>query len=282
MTSQNDRPIGPLRFVISTVGAFLGRECPTHAAAIAFHTSFSLFPILLALAALLAVFDWGGDVYQRILELAEVNLALDRSILPAAATFPKPGVGLALLIAAIALLWSVLQIVSAARRGLEAAWQLHDRPHLADAGVEIGGVLALLGMALLGGVTVSAIAVGRALLGDLLGIDWLWSFFDNWVYRGLLELLSIAFSFAGAWGFYQILSGPAAGSRESIPGALFVAAVLPLLKIGFWAYFELFTQFSAIYGSIASFVAVLLWIFLSANVFLFGGVICERWAVGRA
>ena len=58
-----------------SVRAYLERGCYSHAAAIAFHASFAIFPMLLALAALLATFDESGQVYRRLLTLAESNLA---------------------------------------------------------------------------------------------------------------------------------------------------------------------------------------------------------------
>ena len=99
--------------------------------------------------------------------------------------------------------------------------------------------------------------------------------FEGWFYRGLVEVLSLALAFSAAWVLYLILAGRSSNARSSLPGAVFFAASIPVLKLGFWAYFELFDQFEVIYGSIASFVAVLLWIFLIAHVFLFGAVLSE-------
>ncbi len=255
--------------------AFFERGCYTHAAAIAFHSSFAIFPILLAAAGLMATLDQSGDFYRRLLTLAETNLALDLSILPRETIFAGSGTPAALALAGAALLWSLLQIVSAARRGLEAAWRLPDRSLLADAGVELGGTLAVLVVAVLAGFLLSLLELPRLALIGLVDLEWPLQVFDTWVYRGLVEVLSVAMAFVASWALYQILAGRRSNSRTAIPGAVFVAATIPLLKIGFWAYFELFEQFELIYGSIASFVAVLLWIFLAAHVFLLGGVICE-------
>lgn len=265
-----------MRLLLAVGREFFGRGCHTHAAAMAFHASFALFPLLLASAILLSSTEWGNVLYQRWLILAEANLALDRSILPDGALQPPPGGGPALLLAAAALLWSALQIVSAARRGLAAAWQLEDMPVVVGIGTALKGVLALLGLAALAGLMISLIELPRIVLAGLMGWDELIGFFDNWVYRGLFELLSIAMGFAASWALYQILAGKRSTVRNSIPGAVFCAIAIPILKIGFWAYFSVFVQFDLIYGSIASFLAVLIWIYLAALVFLVGGVICEQ------
>ena len=255
--------------------AYLERGCYSHAAAIAFHASFAIFPMLLAMAALLATYDESGQVYRRLLTLAESNLALDLSILPQNSVFSPAGTPAALALAGAALLWSALQIVSAARRGLEAAWRVPNRSFLADFGAELGGSLAMLAIALLAGGLISLLELPRLLIGEVFGRGDLVVVFESWFYRGLVEVLSVGLAFAATWVLYLILPGRNSNARTSLPGALFFSASIPVLKLGFWAYFELFDQFEVIYGSIASFVAVLLWIFLIAHVFLLGGVISE-------
>ena len=262
--------------------AYLDRGCYSHAAAIAFHTSFAIFPMLLALAALLATFDESGQVYRRLLTLAESNLALDLSILPQNTVFSPTGTPAALALAAAALVWTALQIVSAARRGLEAAWRVPKRSFLADFGAELGGSLAMLAIAVLAGALISLLELPRLLIGELFGRGDLVIVFESWLYRGLVEILSVALAFAATWVLYLILAGGNSNARTSLPGAIFFAASIPVLKLGFWAYFELFDQFEVIYGSIASFVAVLMWIFLIAHVFLLGGVISEVVSGGSA
>lgn len=263
------------RILYRSVRAYLERGCYSHAAAIAFHTSFAIFPMLLALAALLATFDEGGRVYRRLLTLAEANLALDLAILPQDSVFSPAGTPAALALAGAALLWTALQIVSAARRGLEAAWQVPNRSFLADFGAELGGSLAMLVIALLAGGLISLLELPRFLIGEVFGRGDLATMFESLTYRGLVEVLSVALALAATWALYLILPGRSSNARTALPGAIFFAASIPVLKLGFWAYFELFDQFEVIYGSIASFVAVLLWIFLISHVFLLGGVISQ-------
>ena len=263
------------RILYRSVRAYLERGCYSHAAAIAFHASFAIFPMLLALAALLATFDEGGRVYRRLLTLAEANLALDLAILPQDSVFSPAGTPAALALAGAALLWTALQIVSAARRGLEAAWQVPNRSFLADFGAELGGSLAMLVIALLAGGLISLLELPRFLIGEVFGRGDLATMFESLTYRGLVEVLSVALALAATWVLYLILPGRSSNARTALPGAIFFAASIPVLKLGFWAYFELFDQFEVIYGSIASFVAVLLWIFLISHVFLLGGVISQ-------
>ena len=261
--------------ILRSVPAFFERGCYTHAAAIAFHGSFSIFPLLLASAALLATFDDDGQIYRRLLTLAETNLALDLSIVPQDSVFSPAGTPLALTLAGIALIWSALQIVSAARRGLEAAWRVPDRSVLGDFGAELGGTLAMIFIAVLAGLLISLLELPRILIAELFGRGDLVVFFESLLYRSLVEVFSVGLAFAASWALLLILAGRRATARTTVPGAVFFAAAVPVLKLGFWAYFEFFDQFELIYGSIASFVAVLLWIFLSAHVFLLGGVICD-------
>ncbi|MBN8808271.1 MAG: YihY family inner membrane protein [Sphingomonas sp.] len=102
----------------------------------------------------------------------------------------------------------------------------------------------------------------------------------------LLPKLSDAVAVLGKVGSYILLAGAAAAvaatlyrygpSRAKVrwvwitPGSLFTAVLWLLLSLGFGAYAANFGKFEATYGSLATVVVLLTWIYFSVYILLFG------------
>ena len=61
--------------------------------------------------------------------------------------------------------------------------------------------------------------------------------------------------------------------REILPGALFAAFLFELGKTGFVFYLDNVAHLEAVYGSVSSIIALLLWLYFSARVLLLGSEI---------
>jgi len=62
--------------------------------------------------------------------------------------------------------------------------------------------------------------------------------------------------------------------KEVWVSALLVTLLLQLLIKGFIFYAANFAKFGALYGTLGSVVAVLMWIYLSGSMIIFGGCLC--------
>lgn len=69
---------------------------------------------------------------------------------------------------------------------------------------------------------------------------------------------------------YKVLPNRRASFKSQVPGALLTAVVWLAFSYGFSIYFELFPNFSNMYGSLAAIVMVMLWLYVCMNLLLYG------------
>jgi len=58
--------------------------------------------------------------------------------------------------------------------------------------------------------------------------------------------------------------------RQVLPGALLAAVLFELGKGGFMLYLDRYGNFEAVYGSLSSIIVMLLWLYISAVILVFG------------
>ena len=236
------------------------------AASIAYFSFFSLFPLFLGIIA-------AGSLF---LDSAEIQSRLDRLLadtLPGSADFVRKNVealirlrGAAGLASIAGLLWSASKMFGAVNRGINRALGL-TRTHpfylsplryfLLTLTVSL---LLFLSMAVSTGVDLLA-QLDPGLFGDRM---------DN-----LLTLLgghmtSYLFVSVMLGALYYLVPYERPSWREVLPGALFAAFLYELGKAGFMVYIENAAQLKAVYGSVSSIIVLLLWLYYSARVLLFG------------
>ena len=105
-------------------------------------------------------------------------------------------------------------------------------------------------------------------LSGLLGISRL-GLFWNWFRFLLLFLLLVAV----LYGVYRITAPAVKPRRQRIIGAASAAAALVLCSIVFSWFIGFSTNYSLVYGSLASMVVLMLWLYLCGNVLILGNVL---------
>ncbi len=247
-----------------------------HAAALAFFTMLTLAPMLLALTGIAGYFLGTEQVAEQILSgvrrgLGEqatqgVEQLIQRTVLQGS------GAG-ATLLGLLLAVWGASGLMQSLKASLDTLW---DAPPHSESGVKhwvisrligAGGILALA-VLLVGSVVLEiALAAARARLPDHLpGVYWLgWA-----VNRSLLPALLIL----GNALLYWLL--PA--TRPSFRYALLGALIATLLLLGLRALISLYLAHSSVatlYGSAGSLVALLLWVYFSAQVYFLGALIAR-------
>ena len=244
------------------------------AASIAYFSFFSLFPLFLGVIA-------AGSLF---LDSAEIQSRLDRLLadaLPGSAEFVRTNVealirlrGAAGVASIAGLFWSASKMFGAVSRGINRALGLK-RPYpsyfsrlryfLLTLTVSI---LLFLSMAVSTGVEVVAqFDVGPT--ADRLH--------DVFTIAGG-HITSYVFVFVMLAALYILVPYKRPSWREVLPGTLFAALLFELGKAGFVLYIENVAHLKAVYGSLSSIIVLLLWLYFSARVLLFGA---ELIAVGR-
>lgn len=247
---------------------------PRHAAALAFFTMLTLAPMLLALTGIAGYFLGTEQVASQILSGVKRGLGdqaaqgveqlIQRTVLQGS------GAG-ATLTGLLLALWGASGLMQSLKASLDALW---DAPPHSESGfknwlisrlIGVGGVLTLV-VLLVGSVVLEVVlSAARARLPNHLpGVYWLgWA-----INRSLLPALLI---FGNAL-LYWLLPTTRPLFRQALLGAL----IATLLLLGLRALISLYLTHSSIatlYGSAGSLVALLLWVYFSAQVFFLGALV---------
>lgn len=246
------------------------------AAAISFHVLFSLFPLAILLVAVLGLVLRDESLRQQVVDFLLRRVPLSprgRSDLERLITGVTGGSSALGLLGLLGLAWSASGMMAALRAALNAAWGLEGgrsfvRGKLLDLGLMAAlGLLFLLSL----GLTV-AVRVGREIAGSL------GSFGSGaaLVVFALGLLLPLCLSFLSFLFVYTIVPAARPRAREVWPAALLAAVGLELLTNGFAFYLAYFGSYNAVYGSLGAVVAFLFFVFLAANLLIFGAELASE------
>ncbi|MGB8167319.1 MAG: YihY/virulence factor BrkB family protein [Chthoniobacteraceae bacterium] len=249
------------------------------AASFAYYAFFALFPLVVLLITIFTSFLGNREeATQRITSAVEQYLPIDQT---ASAQIIRTiqGVvrsrGSAGLIAFAVLGWSALRFFQALVRGVNRAWGTKEYSWWR---LPIKNVFmtAILASAMLLGIVFPAIINNVEYLywkhSWEFGLDFLF-FKDvfNTVKLFSKYLVPPLVLFYGFAMFYKFAPQRRTTFREVWIAALFVTLGLDLLKRGFTLYTLNIGNFNALYGTLGSVVALLMWIYLSGSLIILGG-----------
>ena len=158
------------------------------------------------------------------------------------------------------LVFSASGLMGALRHALSRAFDIEEqRPPLLGKLVDIGlvfavGVVAAASLAL---TVVTSLAVSVS--------PWLG------------ELAPIALATTVFTLLYRFVPARRVRWRDCLPGALVAGLGYEAIKVGFGFYLDEFATYGAVYGSIATVIAFMFFVFLGANVFVLGAEFAAAW-----
>jgi len=265
-----------VRFVLfcaDVVNDFLDRNCPYVAAAIAFYTLFSLFPLSLAVISVVGfLLGPQAEETQLAREIARVipvsSSYISETIRGIVSARTITGVT-----SVLGLLWAATAMFGAIRKGINNAWGVkRTRPflkeRLMDFGLALGaGLLMLLFIFL-----TPAMGLIREILA-LVAPE------VSSAVVGLVSfLVSPLISFLIFLILYRYLPNTRVTFRDVWPGALAASLAFDGTKWGFVTYIKTFPVYNVVYGSVGAILALLTWVYLSAIILLFGALVTSRYA----
>ena len=244
-------------------------KVPVRAAALAFYSSVSLAPLLVVVVAVAGLL-WGSgtaetEIAQRARDLVGQDAARTLTDMLSAARRPARGL-LATGIALAVSLFAASRLFAQLRDALDSIWGRGGRSGvrgtLIDRGVALllvlgaGAVFAVL----LGVQSVASAAFGEA-RGLLPGAEAVWMILEF--------LVSLALGAGIFLLLYRIVPTPPIPLRDAAVGAVCAAFLFWVGKTAFSLYLG-FGFARSIYGAAASLMVLLLWIYFSAQIVLFG------------
>ncbi|WP_436795718.1 YihY/virulence factor BrkB family protein [Actinospongicola halichondriae] len=272
-------PAGPIRFVRRLAHEWTHDRIPDQAAIVAFYSILSLFPALLALAALLGALDSvvGAEVASRVED--QVLDAL-RTVLTDEASgtldaiqslFEDTSPGL-LTFSLILAVWTMTRGFAALVRALDTAYDLDDhRPWLRTRATAL--VLAV-GSLVAAAVMLTLLVVGPLLgsgedLADRFGLG------GAFVFAWDALRLPVAFVVLVLWAatIFHIAPDHHTPWRADLPGALVTAVLWIVFSGGLRVYLAIASAGNAVFGALGGVLIVLLWFWLLSLAVLLGGEI---------
>jgi membrane protein len=262
-----------------TYKAFLEHQGNANAAAIAYYTLFSIFPLTLLLISL-------GSLVLDSEQAQEAALSVVGVYLPTAVEFVQYNIQRVLqlrrtigVIGVVAFIWSASGIFGGLSRAINRAWDVErPRPAWAERALAMGLVLLAAMLFLLSLLSTAAFEVVGRLSTIILS--------QSPVQPDLLTSLSsrvlpyiftaLVFSF-----LYHVLPYARVTWGEVLPGALLAGLAWEVAKVGFTLYLARFATYNLVYGPVATVIVVLLWSYISGVIILLGAEFTVQYARRR-
>lgn len=240
------------------------------AAAFAYYAFFALFPLILIFVTVGSLFINRGQAAKEIIAYAESYVPLTAGMKHSVFNIVAGVVnvrGQAGVVALAVLFWVALGFFSALIRAVNRAWRcgLHNWWRMP------------LKSALLLAVMASTLVLGMG-LPILAGIAQQWilpnQIWTRWIYRLADFLVPLLVLFYGLSLFYRLAPRRPTRFDEVWPAAVVITLLVRLLETLFVLYLSNFARFNAVYGTLGGVMALLVWIWLSGCLVVFGACLC--------
>lgn len=262
-----------------TYKRFLKHRGSVSAAAIAYYSLFSIFPLTLALISL-------GSLVLDSEEAQEAALSLVAQFAPAAVDLVEETIQQVLqargtfgIIAVLGFLWSATGVFGALNRAINTAWEAErPRPVWAERAIALGMVLSIAVLLFLSVISTAIFEVALRLY-DSIAPEVPES--PGLVPRLATLIIPYLFTALLFWVVYRVLPYAQVAWSDVLPGALLASLVWEVAKDAFTFYATEFALYSLVYGSLAAVIILLLWSYLSATIILLGAEFTVQYARRR-
>jgi membrane protein len=261
--------------------------CSQRAAAISFYALFSLFPLAMLAATVMGLIVSDSEARNRVVDFVLDNLPLNESrarhdleVLLLNVTRNVAGFGL---LGIATLLFAASGVMGSIRHALNAAFEVEDpRPPAQAKAIDLLLVVAFgatltLSLALTVAERVTE-SLSDAVDDEIPGAGG--AIAEIVVKLGQLVPLGMAFIVFAV--LFRLVPSAYPKLRDTWPGVLLAAVGYEIAKTGFAVYLGKFANYSAIYASLGTVIAFLVFVWVAANVALLGAEVAANWPQVRA
>jgi membrane protein len=263
-----------------SVKAWIDHRGASKGAALAFYTLFSMTPILVLAIAIAGHFFGAeaaqGEIIAELQRLVGPNGAQAIQALLAAARNPASGL-VAAVVSSVLLLVGATSVFAELKDSLDELWGIEQplqsgiMPFIRTRLLSFGLILVLAFLLLISLVVSAALAVIERMAGGI----WSSSAADLSILSSLISFGVIACLFAV---IYKMLPNVALSWRDVWVGAVVTAALFSLGKYAIGLYLGNSAVASG-FGAAGSVIALLLWVYYSAQIFFLGAEFTRQYAL---
>ena len=261
------------------VNDFLGKNGPQLAAAVSYYALFSLFPLALAIVFVLSFF-LGPESIDNLAQSAAEQAPISQETVADGLRGTLNSRSIAGLVGLIGLLWAGTAVFGAIRKGINATWGItKPRPFMHERLIDVS---LMAGATTLMIISISSTAVLSNLQGIMEFVTRETHVNSDFIWDWIGSLIPPVLSFIVFMSLYWYLPNTKVKVTDALPGAIAATVSFEILKGIFVWYVSSHSVYSTVYGPIGSIVALLMWVYLSAIILLFGSLITYRFASYRA
>lgn len=260
----------PIRFTADVLHVYFTRRVSRASAGLAYFMVLTFFPIIICLSAFLDQLnlDFAGLLDEAAAFLPNEIISIFREYLGYLSGNQSNG----MLIAGIVM---TVLFASAAVRGLmNIMHEIYGRTTFRGFWQLIASVLFSLFLLVTVYLSMVVVVTGNwffHMLGQLLGLENLVDYFDTW--QWIKYLLLLAFVFLFILLLYRFAAPLDKPRPPVVPGALIASVALAGASMVFSLFIGGSTRYSLVYGSLASVIILLVWLYLCGNILILGSVI---------
>lgn len=270
MTWLNRQTRGWFLLLFESLRDVLSFQSSLYAAATAYFTLLSVFPLILLIVAIVSFwFDPYLD-NQMIMERLEFVVPALDELLGANLERIYRTRGAITRLSAVLLIWSASSIFYMLTRSMDNIWEeVMIRPAWRHRAMAVGATLGVSILLLIGSFawSVAVPIVNRLLPERIIEISPYLGGFGSAIVSALLFLV-----------LYRMLPHAKLSWRDVVVGAIIAGVLWELAKhIFFYFVSNFLTTSNIVYGSLTTIIAFLTWAYVSMLIFLFGGHVNERY-----
>ena len=264
------RELPPVDFAAAVAEVYFEKRVGRAAAELAYFLALTFFPLVICLSQVMGLFRL--DLSQGLDEAAHLLPREVSAILREYLRYVQRSRSVPLLAAGLS---SAVLFASAAVRGLmDIVEEICGRPHLRGLRQIVASVLFALFLLLTVYLSLGAVVTGGWFfrrLGRLLGLDDLAGRLHLWQGAKYGMMLAVVFLFI--FLVYRFAAPPGRSRPPSAVGALAAAVTMVGASVVFGWFVGRFANYSLVYGSLASVVVLLVWLYLCGNILILGSVV---------
>ena len=261
--------------IVRAIKGYSADGCGQKAAAISYFGLLSLFPLVLFAVSFIGIVAPESSLSERVVDVVLDNIPLGQAgpndvgtAIRDVSGAESDAVGV---FGLLALVWAASGLFGSLRAALSDVFNpASNAPLLVRKALDLAMVLgiALLFLASLGITALLRYAAGNE---DNIPLVGMLARDSSFLVAPIRLLLPGVISFGAFFVVYWLV--PASGDRDRNDfalGAAVAAVLFELVKHGFTFYLAHFTNYALVFGPIGAIIAFLFWLYLSANILLFG------------
>ncbi len=261
------------------MGSFERNAGSDIAAGLTFYFIFSLFPLVLALVAVFGLFVGRDSVRERVIDFLVGSLPVGRGLVSSQLETVVAARSTVGVVGGVGLLWSASAAFGLALRAVDRAFvPTRDRNFATEKLLAMCMALGIGGSMLLATVSTEALGLVERFAPQEFILRWgLEQMLGIWP-----RVVDVGVDALGVGLLYWISPTRRPKPAQIWPEAVAVALVLHSIRALFVYYVTEMAHYGAVYGSLGSVIAVLMWILVTANVVIFGAEVCAARSRFRA